>query len=105
MSLFYPLIQRRPLSAEAQSYRGLNKIEYFSKASQLQAGLLTLGSSYRPHLPDRIKRSVVFRERFEQQVFFETHSAAVVPDHSGGPVPVSKGFPFKLERVPECTGI
>jgi len=138
MSLFYPLIQWRPLSAEAlrnhfkpppfaQFQRpaqilileiprvflrlkfspslNLNKIERIAKIPYLflQAGLLTLGSSQetfafskvsrRPHLPDRMKRSVVSSEHFKNG-FFAMFTAAAVPDHSGGPVPVFMGVPF-----------
>jgi hypothetical protein len=41
-----------------------------------------------------MKWSVAFREYLEKPIFFKIFSAAVVPDHSGGPVPISKGVPF-----------
>jgi len=58
-----------------------------SCSSTVQAGLLTLGSSYRLRLPG---------------LNGQWHAAAFVPDHSGGPIPDSHGVPFQaLSRAPE----
>ena len=47
----------------------------------IQAGLLTLGSSYRPRLPICLNR--------------QWHVAAFVPITAAGPFPICTGFPFK----------
>ncbi|BBO74169.1 hypothetical protein DSCW_15860 [Desulfosarcina widdelii] len=49
------------------------------KVINIQAGLLTNGSSYRPRLPDKNISGVI---------------AAFVPVYSDGPVPDSHGVPF-----------
>jgi len=51
----------------------------------IQAGLLTYGSSYSPHLPDPFSMD-------------QWQSAAFVPDHSGGPVPDFNGVPYQAQN-------
>jgi hypothetical protein len=51
----------------------------------VQAGLLTLGSSYWPRLPGSGELS-------------KWRVAAVVPDYSGGPVPDFHGVPYEARR-------
>jgi hypothetical protein len=88
MSLFYPQNLSKPPASSVRENSG----------NFIQAGLLTLGSSYQPRLP--ILHSIyssaeTFQHRIDRKLSAgKWLYAAFVPNYSGGPVPDFNGVPF-----------
>ncbi len=91
MSLFYPLITCRPLSAEASSYGadGNQRPRWFYSGRFSDSRIILPAAPSRPN-----KKVSGIKGVLEKEMPFQIVPAAVVPDHSGGPVPVFKGVPF-----------
>jgi hypothetical protein len=60
----------------------------------VQAGLLTLGSSYLPRLPIQFKLDSDILRPLQNVQFSKVSFAVFVPDYSGGPVPDFHRVPY-----------